>query len=83
MKFIAVTSTMMECHIKFTVRNKLYKATKSMTGGSIPTRDRKFHLFINASRQALDSTQSPSQWISGTLSPEVKQREREAEFTFI
>jgi hypothetical protein len=39
---------------------------------SIPGRGRDFFLFATASRQAVMSTQSPIQWVPGTLSPRVK-----------
>jgi hypothetical protein len=47
-------------------------------GSSSPGRVKNFHFSIS-SRPALGSTQPPTKWVPGALSPGVKQQGREAE----
>jgi hypothetical protein len=47
--------------------------------GSIPGRERDFFLFATAPRPALEPTQSPTQWVPGALTAEVKREVGEAD----
>jgi hypothetical protein len=46
--------------------------------GSIPGRDKIFLFFI-VSRQVMEITQPPVQWVPGTISPGIKRAGREAD----